>query len=228
MKSVLMLLVSFFIVQAHADYDQDLQKAYTERLGSAKKCLAILSAGKHPENGRDVVKFSLDKNGGVTEVEYQSNNPDSQKYGVCIEEYFKKTQFPPPPGNSYSFEGFIEWSLEKNESQMLPESAGLVGQIRGKVKKNIQLFQSCYDSYIKKGGEKEGQVVLSWAIDETGKASHVMVKEDSIQDALLSTCLLGKLTSIEFPKAAKNSFVEIERYPLNFTRTPAKKSKKQM
>lgn len=226
MKSVLFLLVSIFAFQAHADYDQDLQKAYTEKLASAKKCLAILSAGKHPDSGRDVVKFSLDKNGSVTEVEYQSNNPDSQKYGVCIEDHFKKTQFPPPPGNSYSFEGFIEWSHEKNESEMSPEAAGLVGKIRGKVKKNIQLFQSCYDAYIKKGGDKEGQVVLSWAIDETGKASHVMVKEDSIQDALLSTCLLGKLTAIEFPKAAKNSFVEIERYPLNFSRTPAKKLKK--
>ena len=223
MKFALILVISFFTIWAQADYDQDLQKAYTEKLASAKKCLAILSAGKHPENGRDVVKFSLDKNGSVTAVEYQSNNADSGKYGVCIEDYFKKTQFPAPPGDNYSFEGYIEWSLEKNEAQMSPESMGLVGKIRGQVKKNIQLFQSCYNTYLDKGGKKEGQVVLSWAIDETGKASHVVVKDDGVQDPVLSTCLMGKLATIKFPKAAKNSFVEIERYPLNFARAPAKK-----
>ena len=223
MKSALLLFISFFVIHAHADYDQDLQKAYTDKLASAKKCLAILSSGKHPENGRDVVKFSLDKRGSVTAVEYQSNNSDSKKYGACIEEYFKQTQFPPPPGDSYSFEGYIEWSLEKNESEMSPESAGLVGKIRGQVKKNIQLFQDCYNAYLDKGGKKEGQVVLSWAIDETGKASHVLVKDDGVQDPVLSTCLMSKLATLQFPKAAKNSFVEIERYPLNFSRTPAKK-----
>lgn len=223
MKYLTIGLILFFTLNAHADYDQDLQKAYTAKLASAKKCLAILSAGKHPEGGRDVVKFSLDKNGSVTEAEYQSNNPDSQKYGACIEDYFKKTQFPPPPGNNYSFEGYIEWSLEKNESEMSPESAGLVSKIRSKVKANNQMFQECYDAYLNKGGKNEGQVVLSWAIDETGKASHVIIKEDGVQDPVLSTCLMSKLNLISFPKAAKNSFVEIERYPLNFSRKPAKK-----
>lgn len=223
MKFALILVISFFTIWAQADYDQDLQKAYTEKLASAKKCLAILSAGKHPENGRDVVKFSLDKNGSVTEVEYQSNNADSGKYGVCIEDYFKKTHFPAPPGDNYSFEGYIEWSLEKNEAQMSPEATGLVGKIRGQVKKNIQLFQGCYNAYLDKGGKKEGQVVLSWAIDESGKASHVVVKDDGVQDPVLSTCLMSKLSTINFPKAAKNSFVEIERYPLNFARAPTKK-----
>lgn len=223
MKYSIIGLILFFTLNVRADYDQELQKAYTDKLASAKKCLAILSSGKHPENGRDVVKFSLDKSGSVTAAEYQSNNSDSQKYGVCIEDYFKKTQFPAPPGDSYSFEGYIEWSLEKSDSQMSPESAGLVGKIRGKVKKNIHLFQECYDAYLAKGGKKEGQVVLGWAIDETGKASHVIVKDDGVQDPVLSTCVMGKLATIQFPKAAKNTFVEIERYPLNFSRAPAKK-----
>jgi hypothetical protein len=228
-KTAALGLIVLFAFHANAGYEEDLQRAFSKNLGLAQECNNLILKIKDQGNGRDTLKFTLSKAGKVKEMTYNPQTPRTEKFGQCLTEKFKETQFPKPPVDDYAFDGHINWDVESGTGDTNMDMKSVQGQIRTVVRKELTGFQACYNTYLDAGGKKGGKFVLRWSIDDTAKATNISVKEDEIQDEKLSSCMIAKLKVLVFPKPPKNTVMEVERYPFVFSeqkKSAAQTSKK--
>ncbi len=74
----------------------------------------------------------------------------------------------------------------------------------------------CYRRGLAEDPSLGGKILLSWKVDQSGKAQDTKVVRSDIANATVESCLLDHLKSLSFPAQARFSPALVE-YELSFT-----------
>jgi hypothetical protein len=87
-------------------------------------------------------------------------------------------------------------------------------EIRKVVVANADAVRLCYErALITSPTLGEGQLLVEWEIDASGRVTHARASKDSIGDASLRTCVLGRVRGWSFPPCSRRCRVV---YPFEF------------
>jgi TonB family protein len=95
------------------------------------------------------------------------------------------------------------------------EGALAADVIKKVINENKNQVRYCYEVELQRNQNLEGRVLVRWIIGGTGAVIQVSIKESSLHNAAVETCLMNKIKGWKFPAPAGGGTVEVN-YPFVF------------
>lgn len=81
--------------------------------------------------------------------------------------------------------------------------------------------KNCYFKALETNAQLKGEVTLAWVVDGKGALKKAWVKDTTMNDADMESCLLEHLKTVSFPKTQNLAKITVE-YTLTFDRQEKK------
>lgn len=89
--------------------------------------------------------------------------------------------------------------------------------VRRVIKSKHEVIARCYEKELRFKTQLSGKIVLSFVLDDQGRATHVKIKSSDIGDANVETCIVNEFQTWRFPEAPKGELANVS-YPFVFTK----------
>jgi outer membrane biosynthesis protein TonB len=101
-------------------------------------------------------------------------------------------------------------TLEERPSTGILDEKAVIATVR----KGLPAIRNCYQKALKKNPTLQGKISVEFTIGPSGRVTAVKATDDSLGDASVTACVLGKFKSLKFDKPAGGSVKFV--YPLMF------------
>ena len=110
MKRIALVVSLSLSLNALAETQKEIEKAFKAKLTQVDECINILASKNKVVRASDVMKVTVDKNGIVKDFVYRSKDPDFLEYGQCLKKNVMGSQLPKPnSGKAITFASRISW-----------------------------------------------------------------------------------------------------------------------
>ena len=84
-------------------------------------------------------------------------------------------------------------------------------------KSQKEQVKNCYYKALETQPKLQGEVVLSWIVSGRGELKEAWIKNSTLNDSDMETCILNHLKTVQFPKTQNMAKITVE-YTLTFGR----------
>lgn len=104
-------------------------------------------------------------------------------------------------GSVYGMKHYYQ-HYEKRNGKIVPKAPRLSQEekIRSVIKQNLNDIQDCYNQRLQEGLERNGNLKISWDINEVGIASNFVETENDLNDTELYDCSSHAISRWRFPE----------------------------
>lgn len=88
-------------------------------------------------------------------------------------------------------------------------------EVTREIKKRLGAIRSCYEHALRRDSSLAGKLTVSFTVEQSGSLSHVSVKEDSLKDGGLSSCVTRAISSLRLRQGPEGGSVDFS-YPFVF------------
>ncbi|NJL24562.1 MAG: AgmX/PglI C-terminal domain-containing protein [Calothrix sp. SM1_5_4] len=88
--------------------------------------------------------------------------------------------------------------------------------IRRVIREHIREIRSCYERELQRSPDLYGKIVLEWDIEEGGRVSRCVVKNNALGNDTVANCIVSRLKTWKFPDPPKDQIGRVV-YPFVFS-----------
>tara|TARA_B100000029_G_C17261548_1_gene846490 strand:- start:81 stop:467 length:387 start_codon:yes stop_codon:yes gene_type:complete len=80
---------------------------------------------------------------------------------------------------------------------------------------NLNQIRRCYEQLLQRSPNAKGEITVKFIVTKEGRVASASIKESSIKDSRMKSCITGKIRRWKFPKPIGNK-PSIISYPFTF------------